>query len=58
MFRDFPDQNNGNRMKDAKDFRFFYRLDGEDILTGKVVEYALRAFNTVMFEKNVEIFLK
>jgi len=52
-FRAFPDQNNGNRMKDAKDFREVSRLSGKDILTGELVEHPLRAFNAVMFEKNL-----
>lgn len=52
-FNEFPTQNEGNRMKDAKDFRKNYVLCGRDILDRNVkVLLPLRAFNTVMFSEN------
>ena len=50
-FSKFKGQNDGNRMKDAKDFRKDHKLKGTDMLNIlKVVEFPLRGFNTVMFE--------
>lgn len=44
----------GNRMKDAKTFRYIHDIPVTDILTGKTNHFPLRAFNTVLFESHVD----
>ena len=58
-FANFPTQNGGNRMKDAKDFRVGHRLSGVDLLDTDIkVEHALRGFNTLMFVNHISELLK
>jgi len=53
LFNRMDTQNDGNRMKDAKDFRAQCNLGGVDLLDQHTeVKMPLRAFNTVMFAQH------